>query len=157
MKNIDEVFMRIATIFAEQSTCVKRKVGAVLVKDARIISTGYNGTPSGFQNCNQVFDGDLKKGRLHLSNGEYLVISQISHHDFSERYEIHAEQNCLMMAAKNGISTNNCTIYITTAPCSQCAKLIVSSGIKRVVYHELYKENYGLKLLELCGVKADKI
>jgi dCMP deaminase len=61
------------------------------------------------------------------------------------------------MAAKNGISTNNCTIYITTAPCSQCAKLIVSSGIKRVVYHELYKENYGLKLLELCGVKADKI
>lgn len=157
MKNIDEVFMRIATIFAEQSTCVKRKVGAVLVKDARIISTGYNGTPSGFQNCNQVFDGDLKKGRLHLLNGEYLIVSQISHHDFSERYEIHAEQNCLMMAAKNGISTNNCTIYITTAPCSQCAKLIVSSGIKRVVYHELYKESYGLKLLELCGVKADKI
>jgi dCMP deaminase len=150
MKDWDKTFIEIAEKFAEQSTCVKRKVGAVLVKDLRILSTGYNGTPSGFCNCNEVF----KEGSLEVSNVTIhtTTFNHITHHDFAERYEIHAEQNCLSFAAKNGVSTDGCTLYVTTAPCVHCAKIIIASGIKCVIYKEIYKNDFGIKLLEEAGV-----
>lgn len=162
MKSWDKTFIEIAEKFAEHSTCVKRKVGAVLVKDLRILSTGYNGTPAGFCNCNDVFKyTDEKTGKINLNTGVIYVgkfqldaHDFITHHDFAERYEIHAEQNCLSFAAKNGVSTNDCTLYITTAPCAQCAKLIIASGIKEVVYKEIYKNDLGLELLKEADVKV---
>ena len=150
MKDWDNTFIEIAEKFAEQSTCVKRKVGAVLVKDLRILSTGYNGTPSGFCNCNEVFkDGSLEVSNITIHN---TTFNHITHHDFAERYEIHAEQNCLSFAAKNGVSTDGCTLYVTTAPCVHCAKIIIASGIKCVIFNEIYKNDFGIKLLQEAGV-----
>ena len=151
-KKWDLSFMEIASMFANHSSCVKRKVGAVLVKDLRILSTGYNGTPSGLCNCDEVFKKpiDLKDGTL--PNG-----IKITHHDFAEQFEIHAEQNCLSFAAKNGVSTKDCTLYITTAPCVNCAKIIIASGIKKVIYNEIYKNDYGLKLLKAAKIKCESL
>ena len=150
MKSWDETFIEIAESFAAHSSCVKRKVGAILVKDLRIISTGYNGTPSGLVNCDEVFkDGSLVG---HLLNG-----TEITHHEFSERFEIHAEQNCLLTAAKNGISVKDCSLYITTAPCVNCAKIIIAAGIKKVIYKEIYKNNFGILLLEEAGIECRKL
>lgn len=165
MKDWDKTFIEIAEKFAEQSTCVKRKVGAVLVKDLRILSTGYNGTPVGFCNCNVVFrDRNEKTGKINLNTGIiYVGKSQfdsheyITHHDFAERYEIHAEQNCLSFAAKNGVSTDGCTLYITTAPCVNCAKIIIASGIKKVVYKEIYKNDFGIHLLNEADISCEGI
>jgi dCMP deaminase len=165
MKDWDKTFIEIAEKFAEQSTCVKRKVGAVLVKDLRILSTGYNGTPVGFCNCNEVFKyRDEKTGKINLSTGviydnNFQLNAQdfITHHDFAERYEIHAEQNCLSFAAKNGVSTDGCTLYVTTAPCVHCAKIIIASGIKNVIYKEIYKNDFGIKLLEEANVPCKSI
>lgn len=160
MKDWDKTFIEITEKFAEQSTCVKRKVGAVLVKDLRILSTGYNGTPSGFCNCNTVFrDMDEKTGKINLNKGIICVGKPqfITHHDFAERYEIHAEQNCLSFAAKNGVSTDGCTLYITTAPCVNCAKIIIASGIKNVIYKEIYKNDFGIKLLEEANIPCKSI
>lgn len=162
MKSWDKTFIEIAEKFAEQSTCVKRKVGAVLVKDLRILSTGYNGTPSGFCNCNEVFKYrnektgkiNLNTGVVYASNFQLDAHDFITHHDFAERYEIHAEQNCLSFAAKNGVSTDGCTLYVTTAPCVHCAKIIIASGIKKVVYKEIYKNDFGLELLKEVGVEV---
>lgn len=165
MKDWDVTFIEIAEKFAEHSTCVKRKVGAILVKDLRILSVGYNGTPKGFCNCNEVFftnntttnSIDLEQGILHknrLSFGDY---ERINHHDFAERYEIHAEQNCISFAAKNGVSTDKCTLYITTAPCVHCAKLIIASGITRVVYRDNYKNNFGINLLEKAKIQVNRV
>lgn len=160
----NKTFIEIAEKFAEHSTCVKRKVGAILVKDLRILSTGYNGTPSGFYNCRDVFrNNDLKNGLMgktyYDKDKEILrkVETIINHHDFSEKYEIHAEQNCLAIAAKNGISTNNCELYVTTAPCAQCAKLIIASGIKKVYYKEIYKNNFGIELLNECNIMCEQV
>lgn len=161
----NKTFIEIAEKFAEHSTCVKRKVGAVLVKDLRILSTGYNGTPSGFCNCNDVFKyTDEKTGKINLNTGVIYVNNFqlnaqdfITHHEFSEKYEIHAEQNCLAIAAKNGISTNGCELYITTAPCAQCAKLIIASGIKKVYYKEIYKNNFGIELLNECNIMCEQV
>jgi len=150
-KKWDNTFMQIAYQFAEHSSCVKRKVGAVLVKDLRVLSTGYNGTPIGFCNCNEVFKNiNLKEGEL--PNG-----LKITHHDFAERFEIHAEQNCLSFAAKNGVSTKDCDLYVTTAPCVNCAKIIIASGIKNVIYGEIYKNNFGIRLLKIAGINCKQI
>lgn len=160
MKDWDKTFIEIAEKFAEHSTCVKRKVGAVLVKDLRILSTGYNGTPSGLPNCEDIFGNgpneiSTKMVFPHLEHspkGYYFT-----HHEFSERYEIHAEQNCLSFAAKNGVSTDGCTLYVTTAPCVHCAKIIIASGIKKVVYKEIYKNDMGIQLLADAGIGTSKI
>lgn len=164
----NKTFIEIAEKFAEHSTCVKRKVGAVLVKDLRILSTGYNGTPSGFCNCCDVFGNGPKeiatKAIFYKNDFPNSLNSKKSyeghyftHHEFSEKYEIHAEQNCLAIAAKNGISTNGCELYITTAPCAQCAKLIIASGIKKVYYKEIYKNNFGIELLNERNIMCEQV
>lgn len=120
----------------QESKCVSKKVGAIIVRDGRIISTGYNGTISGYHNCNDIFDGD--------------TFDKDEHHRWSLLHEIHAEQNALMMAAKHGIAVNNCTMYTSLQPCNNCLKLILASGIRHVVFYEMYdKSNYSKEILDM--------
>jgi len=120
----DEYFMKIAEVVSQRSTCIKRKVGAVLIKDSHIISTGYNGSPSGFKHCSPetCVRKDLKSGeKPELCRG------------------VHAEINCIIQAAIHGTSIKGeTTLYSTTFPCMSCLKLIINAGIKKVVYKEGY-------------------
>lgn len=121
----DKFFLDVASRLAEESHCISLHVGAVIVKDKRIISMGYNGTPSGAPNCNELYgSGEFRKER---------------HHQWSLSNEIHAEMNALMYAAKQGISIDGCTMYVTHQPCDECIKNIYQAGIKRVVYMHPYK------------------
>ena len=133
MKRYDKVMLATAKLFGELSYSEKKKVGAVIAKDGRILATGYNGTVSGFDNTCETYDFLEDK----------LVTSP---------YVIHAEQNALMFCAKNGIPTDGTTMYITLSPCATCAKLLVQAGIKRVVFLEYYKDLGGLEFLQLAGI-----
>ncbi len=127
-RTLDVRYLRMAEIWAENSYCVRRKVGALIVKDKSIISDGYNGTPAGFENVCEDENGQTKQ------------------------YVLHAEANAITKVAR---STNNCagaTLYITASPCIECAKLIIQSGIRRVVYSEEYRLRDGLDLLERAGI-----
>ncbi len=119
----DTNFINIAKEIATASKCVSKKVGAVIVKDGRILSTGYNGTPSGYINCRDYWDNEYTK----------------EHHEWSKTYEIHAEMNAIIWAAREGISINGATIYVTLEPCSECSKNLIASGIKRIVYDKAYE------------------
>jgi len=119
----DQNFINIAREIASASKCVSKLVGAVIVKDGRILSTGYNGTPSGYTNCNDHWDGEYTK----------------DHHEWSKTYEIHAEMNAIIWAARKGISIEDATIYVTLEPCSECSKNLIASGIKRIVYETAYE------------------
>ncbi len=122
----DENFIKIAQEIASASKCVSKKVGAVIVKDGRILSTGYNGTPAGYINCCEYWDDKYTS----------------SHHEWSKTYEIHAEMNAIIWAARKGISIEDSTIYVTLEPCSECSKNIIASGIKKIVYLKPYEHNH---------------
>ena len=119
----DKNFINIAKEIATASKCVSKQVGAVIVKDGRILSTGYNGTPAGYTNCCEYWDNQYTK----------------EHHEWSKTYEIHAEMNAIIWAAREGISINGATIYVTLEPCSDCSKNIIASGMKRIVYEKPYE------------------
>ena len=142
MNNWDETFIEIANLMANHSTCKKLHVGAVIVKDKRIISCGYNGSPSGMKHCCDEFEN------IDITSS----VGKVSHHIFSEKYEIHAEQNAICYASKYSIGLNGATLYTTTEPCSNCAKNIIASGIKRVVFEKPYKNNNGSSLLKEAGI-----
>ena len=126
----DHLYMRMARTWAENSYCVRRKVGALLVKDKMIISDGYNGTPSGFENiCEE--------------------------NNVSKPYVLHAEANAITKVARSGNSSDGATLYVTASPCMECSKLIIQSGIKRVVYGEKYRLMDGVDLLERAGIQVD--
>ncbi|MBQ3617945.1 MAG: dCMP deaminase family protein [Bacteroidales bacterium] len=127
---LDCRYLRMARIWAENSYCERRKVGALIVKDKMIISDGYNGTPSGFENVCELDDGTTKP------------------------YVLHAEANAITKVAKSNNNSLNATLYVTASPCLECAKLIIQSGIKRVVYSEKYRLEDGLKLLERAGIET---
>lgn len=127
---LDERYMRMATIWAENSYCKRRKVGALIVKDKMIISDGYNGTPSGFENICEDEDGITKP------------------------YVLHAEANAITKVACSHNSSLSATMYVTTSPCIECAKLIIQAGIKRVVYRESYRKTDGASLLERAGIEV---
>ncbi|NLV31188.1 MAG: AAA family ATPase [Acidobacteria bacterium] len=136
----DEYFMNIAKVVATRSNCMKRKVAAIIVKDRRIISTGYNGTPRGARNCNE--------GGCPRCNG--LAASGTA---LDECLCSHGEENAITQAAYHGISLKGSTLYSTFAPCLQCTKMIINSGIVEVVYNQEYPLNgSALKLLDECGV-----
>jgi len=116
-------FINIAKELSSASKCVSKQVGAVIVKNGRILSTGYNGTPPGFTNCCDYW------------NGKYTS----EHHEWSKTYEIHAEMNAIIWAAREGISIDGATIYVTLEPCSDCSKNLISSGIERIVYDKSYE------------------
>jgi dCMP deaminase len=126
---IDKRYLRMARIWASNSYCIRRKVGALLVKDKMIISDGYNGTPSGFENeCEDE-------------------------NDVTKSYVLHAEANAITKVAKSNNSSDGSTLYITTSPCMECSKLIIQAGITRVVYEEKYRITDGLELLERAGIE----
>ena len=118
-----------ATIWAENSYCVRRQVGALLVKDDMIISDGYNGTPSGFENICEDEAGLTKP------------------------YVLHAEANAITKVARSNNSSQDSTLYVTASPCMECSKLIIQSGIKRVVFHDLYRITDGLDLMRQVGIE----
>lgn len=140
----DKNFIHIAFEIATASKCVSKQVGAVIVKDGRILSTGYNGTPAGYMNC-----------RDHWS-GEYTA----EHHEWSKTYEIHAEMNAIIWAARKGISIEGATIYVTLEPCSECSKNLIASGIKRIIYAKEYEHTHSQtisKFLKDNGVIIEKL
>ena len=119
----DKNFLNIAKELSFASKCVSKQVGAVIVKDGRILSTGYNGTPAGYINCSEHWKDEYTK----------------DHHEWSKTYEIHAEMNAIIWAARKGISIEGATIYVTLEPCSECSKNLIASGIKRIVYEKSYE------------------
>ena len=140
----DQIFIKIATEIASASKCVSKQVGAVIVKDGRILSTGYNGTPTGYTNCCDYW------------NGEYTP----EHHEWSKTYEIHAEMNAIIWAARKGISIEDATIYVTLEPCSECSKNLIASGIKRIVYKTPYEHTHSAvisKFLKDNGVSIERL
>lgn len=127
---LDQRYMRMARIWAENSYCERRQVGALLVKDKMIISDGYNGTPSGFENkCEDE-------------------------NNVSKPYVLHAEANAITKVARSNNSSDGATLYVTASPCIECSKLIIQSGIKRVVYGEEYRIMDGVELLEKAGIEV---
>ena len=140
----DEYFMGLAKYVASRSTCLRRQVGAVIVKDKCILSTGYNGASKGATHCAEV--GCIRE-KLKIPSGEKLDLCRA----------VHAEQNAIVQAAKNGVSINDATIYITVTPCFQCAKMIVNSGIKEVVVSGVYPDERTMELFDEVGVKLTKI
>ncbi len=141
----DQTFLRCANVISKESYCVSEKVGCLIVLDNRIVSVGYNGTPSGYTNCNEKFEGT---GRVHT--------------EWSQKYEIHAEMNALLYAAKNGISVDGATLYSTLRPCWQCSKNMIQAGVEKVVYAEEYerlqsKEEKLRTFLEENGVSINHV
>ncbi len=132
-EQLDKRYMRMAFIWAENSYCKRRKVGALLVKDKMIISDGYNGTPSGFENVCE------------------------DKHDVTKPYVLHAEANAITKVARSNNSSEDATLYVTSSPCIECAKLIIQSGIKRVVYADSYRLSDGIDLLEQVDIELVEI
>ena len=128
--DLDMRYMRMANIWAENSYCQRRKVGALIVKDKMIISDGYNGTPSGFENVCENEEG------------------------FTKPYVLHAEANAITKIARSNNNSAGATMYVTASPCIECAKLIIQAGIKRVVYGEKYRLTDGIDLLERAGIET---
>jgi dCMP deaminase len=126
----DQAYLKMASEWAKLSYCDRKKVGAIIVKDSMIISDGYNGTPSGYENCCENSDGD------------------------TEWFVLHAEANAILKVAKSTQSAKDATLYITLSPCKQCSKLIIQSGIVRVVYRKEYKDISGVKFLRDYGIEV---
>ena len=126
---LDKRYLKMAKIWSENSHCERRKVGALIVKDKMIISDGYNGTPSGFENVCEDEDNKTKS------------------------YVLHAEANAITKVAKSNNSSENSTLYVTTSPCLECSKLIIQAGITRVVFTERYRLDEGIKLLERTNIE----
>ena len=140
----DEYFMNIANLVAERSTCLRRKVGAVIVRDKHILATGYNGAPKGLDHCLDV--GCLRE-KLGIPSGERVEICR----------GIHAEQNALVQAARFGIALEGGTLYCNTQPCVTCSKLLINAGIKRIVYLAPYADKLGEEMLISAGVSLDRL
>lgn len=137
-------FMDLTEHISTWSSCLRRHVGAVIVKDKRIMTTGYNGAPSGVQTC--VEKGECMRNKLNIPSGTHAELC----------YAAHAEQNAIIQAAKEGISLKGCTLYCTHQPCVVCAKMIINAGIKEVIYKEGYPDEFSRKICEEAGVKLTK-
>ena len=135
----DTYFMNITTLVAQRSTCTRRAVGAIIVKDKRILSTGYNGAPSGIRHCLEV--GCLRES-LQVPSGERHELCR----------GIHAEQNAIIQAAYHGVSVNNAVLYCTNQPCAICAKMIINAGIKKIFYQSGYTDALAQEMLTEAGI-----
>ena len=133
MNKFDARYLEMAAIWAKNSYCKRRQVGAILVKDRMIISDGYNGTPSGFENVCRDENGVTKP------------------------YVLHAEANAITKVAQSGNSSEGATLYVTASPCVECAKLIIQAGIKRVVYKDEYRLTDGVDLLRRAGIEVEQV
>ena len=144
MNKWDKRFMDLTKFVASWSSCLRRHVGAVIVRDKRIIATGYNGAPSGVENC--VEKNECLRNKLNIESGTRAEMC----------LGTHAEQNAIVQASKLGIPIEGATLYCTHQPCVICCKLIINAGIKRVVYDEGYPDELSLKLFEESNVKIEK-
>ena len=131
LKKLDERYLRMAHIWAENSYCKRRKVGALVVKDKMIISDGFNGTPSGFENVCE------------------------DENNVTRPYVLHAEANAITKLARSHNNSYGATLYVTASPCIECSKLIIQSGIKRIVYGEKYRLDDGINLLKRAGIEVE--
>jgi len=130
---LDKRYLKMADIWAQNSYCKRRQVGALIVKDQMIISDGYNGTPSGFENVCEDEDNKTKP------------------------YVLHAEANAITKVAKSGNSSDKATLYVTSSPCMECSKLIIQAGIKRVVFTESYRIEDGINLLKRADIEVKQV
>jgi dCMP deaminase len=154
---LDKTYLKMAQAWAEMSHATRKKVGCLIVKDERIISDGFNGTPSGFDNdCEEVFytydERDFyrdQEWQLDKGKDKFFKLK-------TKPEVLHAESNALMKLARSTNSSEGATIYCTYSPCFDCAKLIVQSGVKRFVYNETYRKTEGLDLLKKAGVEIAK-
>ena len=140
----DEYFMEIAEVVRKRSTCLRRKVGAIIVKDSRILATGYNGAPAGVPHCGEV--GCLR-AQLNVPSGERHELCR----------GIHAEQNAIVQAAYLGVSIDGSTLYCTNQPCVLCAKMLINAGVKRIVIKEGYPDELAQKMLAEAGLRVELI
>ncbi|MFH1552281.1 MAG: cytidine/deoxycytidylate deaminase family protein [Candidatus Omnitrophota bacterium] len=136
----DDYFLSIASLVATRSTCLRRKVGSVVVKNKQILATGYNGAPTGITHCDKV--GCLR---------EELGVPSGQRHELCRA--LHAEQNAFLQAARHGASLDGAVLYITTQPCSICAKMIINVGIKKIVIQGEYPDEFALKFLDEAGIE----
>lgn len=137
----DQYFMDITRVVAERSTCLRRHVGAVIVKNRRLLATGYNGAPQGLAHCEAV--GCLRE-ECHIPSGQ--------HHELCRG--THAEQNAIVQAALHGVAIEGSTLYCTHQPCSACTKMIINAGIKRIVYDCGYPDKLAAQLIEEAGIES---
>lgn len=162
----DDMFSQICTVVAQRSTCLRSQVGALIVKNGRIVSMGYNGPVSGMPACVKplplmelgmdngymgmgTYDGKLKSLREKIREGVCMGPGCTR--------SLHAETNAIAFAARAGVSVEGCTMYCSMSPCINCAKVIVNSGIKELKYLEDYRDTSGLELLEKAGIKVEKV
>lgn len=150
----DSHFIKMARVAAESSTCISHKVGCVLVKDNRVISTGRNGSPSGHEHCCDHFR--RRWGEPTFINGRLEPMQRSVHREWSRRHEVHAEANAIAYAARAGVGTEGTTLFCTLSPCADCQKLIVAAGIKRVVYLEEYDTYNDFSTLKKSRIKVVK-
>ncbi|MBP7070495.1 MAG: cytidine/deoxycytidylate deaminase family protein [Methanothrix sp.] len=139
---LDQYFMEIAAVVAKRSTCLRNQVGAVLVRDKRILSTGYNGAPAGLDHCDVV--GCARE-----------AVESGTRHELCRA--VHAEQNAIIQAALHGIGIQGATLYCTHQPCILCAKMMINARISRVVYAEIYPDGTALQFLKQAGIDAERL
>ncbi|MGI6686826.1 MAG: deoxycytidylate deaminase [Christensenellales bacterium] len=146
MDKWDHRFMEMARLVASWSSCFNegRAIGAVIVRDKRVITTGYNGAPAGMKTCKER--GECLRRKLGIPSGTRAEIC----------YAIHAEQNAIIQAAKLGVAIQDATMYITHQPCSMCARMIVNAGIRRVVFEQGYPDDFALSFFEQTGVSLER-
>jgi dCMP deaminase len=146
MNKWDKRFMEMTRLVGSWSSCFQagRHVGAIIVRDKRVVATGYNGAPSGIQNCTER--GECLRRKLNIPSGTRQEIC----------YAVHAEQNAIVQAAKYGIAITGATLYCTHQPCVICAKMIINSGISRIVYEEGYPDEFSLNLFNEAGIVIEK-
>lgn len=147
MDKWDKRFMQMADLVSTWASCYQpnRKIGAVIVKNKRVMTTGYNGAPAGVKTC--IERGECLRRKLNIPSGQRQELC----------YAVHAEQNAIIQAAKLGISIDGATLYCTHQPCVMCAKIIVNSGITRVVYREGYPDDFALEILAEGGVQLERM
>ena len=139
----EEYFMKMAHVVATRSTCLRRKVGAILVKNKHILSTGYNGAPKGLKHCSEV--GCLRK-KMNVPSGQRHELCR----------GLHAEQNAIIQAAVFGVSIKGSTLYSTNTPCVVCVKMLINAGVKEIVYSGNYPDDLAKKMLDESKIKIDK-
>ncbi len=144
-KSKDQYFGEIADLVSTRSTCLRNHVGAVIVKESQILSTGYNGAPKGLPHCEEL--GGCLREKLGVKSGERHELCR----------GLHAEQNAIIQAAYHGISVNGAVIYCTTLPCSICTKMIINAGITEIIYIEEYQDKLAKELIEQSSLKIRRI
>ena len=137
-----EYFMQITELVSTRSTCLRRRVGAVIVRDRRILTTGYNGPPRNIVHCEDR--GGCLRDELKIPSGQRMELSRA----------IHAEQNAIIQAAKVGISIQDSTLYVTTHPCFTCAKMLINAGVQEIIYKEGYPDEFSREILKEAGIRV---